>query len=125
MEVKINKEIREYTENIYLGLTLRQFIFSLFACVIAGLTYFFIKKYLGTELTSWLCVIEAVPFVAFGFIKINGMKMEEFLFVYFKNKIFTPKILLYKPVNLYEELIKGDDLNVQNKKDRKRKHKDS
>lgn len=27
MEVKINREIREYTENIYFGLSLRQFFF--------------------------------------------------------------------------------------------------
>ncbi len=30
MEVKVNKEIRNYTESIYFGLSLRQFIFSVF-----------------------------------------------------------------------------------------------
>lgn len=120
MEVKINKEIREYTENIYLGLTLRQFIFSLIGCIIAGITYLFVKPYLGTEITSWICIFEVVPFAALGFIKINGMTMEQFVFVFIKNKILTPKILFYKPVNLYEELIKGDDKHVKTKKDRKR-----
>ena len=32
MEVKINKEIRNYTEAIFFGLSLRQFIFSVLAC---------------------------------------------------------------------------------------------
>ena len=32
MEVKINKEIRNYTESMFFGLSLRQFIFSLLAC---------------------------------------------------------------------------------------------
>ena len=32
MEVKINKEIRDYTESVYFGLSLRQFIFSILAC---------------------------------------------------------------------------------------------
>ena len=32
MEVKINKEIRDYTEAIFFGLSLRQFIFSGLAC---------------------------------------------------------------------------------------------
>ena len=35
MEVKINKEIRDYTEAIFFGLSLRQFIFSALACGIA------------------------------------------------------------------------------------------
>ena len=29
MEVKINREIREYSESVYFGLSLRQFIFSM------------------------------------------------------------------------------------------------
>ncbi len=33
MEVKINKEIRNYTESMFFGLSLRQFIFSVLACV--------------------------------------------------------------------------------------------
>ena len=32
MEVKINKEIRNYTESMFFGLSLRQFIFSVLAC---------------------------------------------------------------------------------------------
>ena len=36
MEVKINKEIRNYTESMFFGLSLRQFIFSLLACGVAG-----------------------------------------------------------------------------------------
>ena len=32
MEVKINREIRNYTESMFFGLSLRQFIFSVLAC---------------------------------------------------------------------------------------------
>ena len=41
MEVKINKEIRDYTEAIFFGLSLRQFIFSVLACGIAVGLYIF------------------------------------------------------------------------------------
>lgn len=41
MEVKINKEIRNYTENIYFGLNLRQFIFSVLGCGIAVGLFFY------------------------------------------------------------------------------------
>lgn len=40
MEVKINREIRNYTEAMFFGLSLRQFIFSACACVVAVGIYF-------------------------------------------------------------------------------------
>ena len=43
MEVKINREIRDYTETIFFGLTLRQFIFSILACAVAVILYFLLK----------------------------------------------------------------------------------
>ena len=45
VEVKINREIREYTESIFFGLSMRQFIFSALACIIAVLLYFVLKPY--------------------------------------------------------------------------------
>ena len=53
MEVKINKEIRDYTEAIFFGMSLRQFIFSGLACGIAVGLYLFaslIHEYGNREL---------------------------------------------------------------------------
>ena len=44
MEVKINREIRNYTEAMFFGLSLRQFIFSLCAVVVAVGLYFLLKR---------------------------------------------------------------------------------
>lgn len=38
MEVKINREIRNYTESMFFGLSLRQFVFSLLAVGVAVLS---------------------------------------------------------------------------------------
>lgn len=46
MEIKMNKEILEYKETIFFGLTMRQFIFSLLACIVAVVLYFVLKPYL-------------------------------------------------------------------------------
>ena len=59
MEVKVNKEIRNYTESIYFGLSLRQFIFSILACLMAVGLYFIMKPYFGLETLSWLCILGA------------------------------------------------------------------
>ena len=39
MELKINTEIRNYTESIFFGLSTRQFIFSAAACTLAAFIY--------------------------------------------------------------------------------------
>ena len=54
MEVKINREIRNYTEAMFFGLSLRQFIFSICACGVAVGIYFLLKPYVGTETVSWI-----------------------------------------------------------------------
>lgn len=43
MEVKINKEIRQYKENIFFGLTMRQFVCSALACIVACRNIFYNK----------------------------------------------------------------------------------
>lgn len=58
-EIKINKEIRDYTESIFFGLSLRQSIFSIIACGIACGIFFLLNNKLGTEITSWLCMLGA------------------------------------------------------------------
>ena len=107
MEVKINKEIRDYTESVYFGLSLRQFIFSILACGMAVVLYFVFRPYFGIETLSWLCILGAAPFAAIGFIKYNGMNAEEFLLAYIRSEFLTPKELVFNPTNYYYELLKG------------------
>ena len=57
MEVKINREIRNYTESMFFGLSLRQFVFSVLAVGIAVLLYFLLKPHVGTENVSWMCLL--------------------------------------------------------------------
>ena len=113
MEVKINKEIRNYTESVYFGLSLRQFIFSIAACLVAVVLYFVFKPYFGIETLSWLCMLGAAPFAAIGFIKYNGMNAEEFIYAYIKSEILTSKKLTFIPTNLYYEWIKKQKREVK------------
>ena len=107
MEVKINKEIRDYTESVYFGLSLRQFIFSILACGMAVVLYFVFRPYFGIETLSWLCILGAAPFAAIGFIKYNGMNADEFLLAYIRSEFLTPKELVFNPTNYYYEILKG------------------
>ena len=107
LEVKINKEIRDYTEKIFFGLSLRQFIFSILACFFSILVYFSFKDKLSTETLSWICIFVALPFALLGFVKYNGMTADRFLIAFIKSEILMPKRLTFKPKNYYEELLKN------------------
>lgn len=106
MEVKINREIRDYKEGMFFGLSMRQFFFSLLAMAVAVLLYFLLKPRLGTETVSWLCVLGAAPFAAMGFVRYNGMTAERLVWAWLRSEVLEPKQLKCEPVNIYYEALK-------------------
>lgn len=106
MEIKINKEVRDYTESIFLGLSLRQCVFSVLACIVAVMIYFAAINSLGTEITSWLCILGALPFAILGFITYQSMNAEEILIVAWRSFLLSRTDLISKPFNLYYEINK-------------------
>ena len=107
MEIKINREIRDYQEAIFFGLNLRQLIFSALAVGAAIGIYFGLRNSLGTETVSWLCILGALPFGAMGFIRYNGMSAEQLLIAYARSELLTPKHLYFEGENLYMRLLAG------------------
>lgn len=124
MEVKINREIREYKENIFFGLSLRQFFFSICACIVSLLLYFIFKPYFNIEILSWICILGSMPFALLGFVRYNGMPAEKFILAWIKSVILTPRKLVFKPNNLYYKTLKEvevDNNNTLKNKERKGK----
>ena len=103
-EIKINKEIRDYTESIFFGLSMRQSIFSILACVVASILYFSFSSLLGMEITSWLCILGAAPFAALGFIRFQGMYTEDIVKTALYSFLLSSTNLINKPFDLYEEI---------------------
>lgn len=146
MEVKIPKDIREYQESMFWGLSLRQCVCSLLAVGIAVLLYFSLKDVIGTEqtswrlqsnesgafesisvsepagsewsrtATSWLCIVGAAPFAACGFFKYHGLTAERFLWTWLKSEILSPKRLIYKPENIYYDCLFSAQAVAQRRK---------
>ena len=108
MEVKINREIRNYTEAMFFGLSLRQFIFSCIAVAVAVGVYFGLKPYVGTETVSWMCILGAAPFAVIGFVKYNGMTAEKFIWAWIKSEFLIPKRLTFHPTNIYLEMMRPE-----------------
>lgn len=133
MEVKMNKEIRDYQESMFFGLDFRQCVFSILAVGAALGIYFGLRDVTGEEITGWLCVLGAAPFAACGFFKYHSMTAEQFLWAVIKSELLYPRRLTFRSENLYylclEERIRSgertgkDGTQVLQKKKRSRKKK--
>ena len=123
MEVKINREIREYTESMFFGLTLRQFIFTVLAAAASIISYFLLRPVIGIEAVSWVCMLTAVPFAVLGFVRYNGMPAEKFIWAWIKSEILMPKHLCFGNSNLYMELLSGAEREKQRQKKKRKRRK--
>lgn len=125
MEIKINKEIKDYHESMFFGLSARQFICSVLAVGVAVGTYFGLRDFIGKEMVSWMCVLLAAPFAAAGFFKYNGMTFEKFAVAYIRSeflasgrRVFKSKNILY---SLYREVLNNAvQTNKKNPKGKKK-----
>ena len=116
---------------MFFGLSMRQFLFSVFACGVAVGLFFLLRGRFGTETVSWMCVLGASPFAVMGFVRYNGMTAEQFVWAWIKSEFIMPKKLLFVPENLYYEAVKnvieahekGTPVVQKKRKKRKRKAK--
>ena len=101
MEIKINKEIRNYKETLFFGLSLRQFACSVLAVGVAVALYFALRNVLDRETVSWLCIVGAAHIAVAGFFKYNGMTLEKFLWAWFKSEFLMAGNRVWKSENYY------------------------
>ena len=90
MEIKINREIRKYTESVFMGLDIRQLLFSAASVAAAAAAYLLLKGKAGTEAVSWACIVSAAPFAALGFVSYNGMSAEKLLLAWLRSGAVRP-----------------------------------
>ena len=118
MEIRINKEIKDYHESLFFGLSMRQFMCSIVAVGAAVGIYFGLSKVLDKETVSWLCIVCAAPLAAAGFFKYNGMNFEEFVVAYIRSEILGSGVRTYQSENFLHEAYKEvlADVSVRKKK---------
>lgn len=101
IQVKINKEILNYQETIFFGLTMRQFVCAVLAVGAAVGLYMLLSPFAGRETVSWVCILGASPFAIAGFFQYNGMKLEKFLWAWFKFSFLLCNHRIWKSENRY------------------------
>ena len=108
MEIKINKEIRNYKETLFFGLSLRQFACSVLAVGVAVALYFALRNVLDRETVSWLCIVGAAPVAVAGFFKYNGMTLEKFVWAFIKSEFLMAGNRVWKSENYYLTAIRRE-----------------
>ena len=104
MEIKINKEIRNYTESMFFGLSMRQFFFAVIGVGFAVVMYFLLRPYLGTETLSWVCTY-------------NGMTEEQFAWTWIKSKFIEPQKVKFECDTFYNETLQKQAVQKSIKKE--------
>ncbi len=95
LEVKIPKEITEYREKIIFGLSVRQLFCVAIAVIICMMTFFAVKPFIGNDLAGYLVLVEAMPVMGIGFLRINGFTFEKYAMIVI-NHMFNQQIRVYR-----------------------------
>ncbi len=125
MDIKINKEIRDYSENMILGLNIRQAIFSAAAIVVSAGLFFLLRDKFNIEIISWICIIAAFPFVFMGFFRYHELSAEQILkrvVIYY----LQPKNMAYTTTSICSELekrIRENEIKYNKKHGKRKKRK--
>ena len=94
IEIDIPIEIEDYQEKIIFGMSLRQL--SCFSAAVAlGIgTYFLCTKAMGMTMdsASYVIIFEALPLMAFGFIRKDGQPFEKYFALIVRHQIGNKKL---------------------------------
>ena len=110
IEVRINKEVRDYQESVFFGLSLRQLIFALLAVLVAVGVYFGLRNVVGSGDIGWICILAAFPFAMGGFFTYNGMTFEKFLLALIRSGLLYPRKLVFRSENLYAKALENSSI---------------
>lgn len=115
IEIRIPKEIKNYREKLFFGLTLRQCLCAGAALLICVPLYIFGNKILPQEALSWIVILIAAPLMLAGFFRYNDMVFEQFAIEFFFHN-FTPQKRIYSyepPFMEFRNIYIAEELAVE------------
>ncbi len=102
MQVNINKEFQHYEEDVFMGLSLRQLLWSGVAIGTAVGVYFGLQPLFGQETVSWVCIVAAAPFALAGFFQYDQLHIWQFLKVVFETEFLRSGPRVWVSENRFE-----------------------
>ncbi|MGO5029026.1 PrgI family protein [Candidatus Agathobaculum pullicola] len=104
MECPVNKEIRNYREGVFMGLSMRQTAWGAAALTVAAAANFGLRLVVGKETASVLCILLAALPAAVGFLSYHGLSFEQLACAWLRTTIRHNGWYVYRAVCLYETL---------------------
>ena len=114
-EIKVNKDIAEYEQNMFFGFTLRQTLWGAAAVISAAIVFMLTQNRFGSTFGGLLAVIAAAPFAAMGFIKWHGFTAAAAA-VKIIRSLLAPRRLLFRCSTIYLEAAKYSTSSKNGKK---------
>lgn len=127
--VNVHKDLSTVRTKLLLNLTKRQLIGFGSAALVGLPTFFFARRYLGTDISGIIMITTMLPFFFVALYEKNGLPFEKILKNIILTKFVRSKIRPYKTQNLYnflgnKNITGGNIVFEQNQnKQRKKKHK--
>lgn len=121
MECPVNKEIRNYREGVFMGLSMRQTAWGAAALVVAAAANFGLRLVAGKETASVLSILLAALPVAVGFLSYHGLCFEQIACAWLRTTFRHNGWHVYTAVCLYETLHRA--AAEERKRDKKKKKK--
>lgn len=105
VEIRITRELGDYTPKFIGPFTLRQFICLVGAGVPCYFLYSSLRGILPVDAIGFLCMIPAAIAAAFGWFRPYGMKMEVFIRSIFITMFLAPANRKYRATNRTKKLL--------------------
>lgn len=116
MIIEVNKDIDNYKESVILGLTARQFLYSILSVIVGGTIVLLLYKHIGLTVSTYVAIPIVAPIALTGFYSYNGMTFLEMvkrkLYFAFKNPTLT-----YVSTEREGQMQEEKQFNTTNKKD--------
>ena len=88
----MNKELRDFSEAVFFGLSMRQSVFSALAVGAALGIYFLFRDSISTKILGFMCIAGALPFALGGFFRYQGMSLEQFIAAWARHEALPQQI---------------------------------
>ena len=118
IDKKIPRDISKYKAKLMLGLTTRQVVLFAPGAALALLTYFLTRDYLG-DMSIFLGLIVATPFILFAAFRPLGLPLEQFIKSALLPMFLAPTNRRYEIQNTYSNVFNTTQPS-QKKKNKKK-----
>ena len=93
MIIEVNKDIESYQESVVMGLSLRQFVYSIASVVTGGSLVVLLHSHIGLTMAVYVAIPVVAPIALGGFYTYNGMNFYEYMkrkfHFAFRNRAYT------------------------------------